>query len=159
MFPTSGLLKSSCFNYIQGLTNIKTIEILLKKGADPNFQYENKFFLLPEIFDEEENIYLDDDDSKFDEKYKIVGDLLFTNGYKFDYNIFYIDIRLVFKFTETQKNYIDYCIQKIPKDDVKNIIGDIIADEDQLYRDNYKEFLLMRIFQAHPGMLMGLIKK
>ena len=157
----SRLLINSCIDYIKGLTNIKTIEILLKKGANPNFQYGNKFFLLAEIFNEEFNIFFNDDDydSEFDENYKIIGDLLFENGYKFDYTIFYFDVGSISNLTEIEMGYMDYCIQKIPKDDVKNIIEDIVADEDQLYTEEYKEYLLMRFFQAHPGMLMSVIKK
>lgn len=79
------LLGYSCFNYIAGLTSIRTIEILLKFAMDFNSDGSG-FDLLSDIFDveiEEYNV-----SGCFEEKYKIIGDLLFKNGYNPNYDIF-----------------------------------------------------------------------
>ena len=147
------LLGYSCFNYIRELTSIRTIEILLKTGLDLNSKSRSKYDLLSDVFDVENEEY--DEPECFKEKYKIIGDLLFANGYKPDYSIFYIDGCLV---DGREINYVDYCIQKIPRDDIKKMIEDIIEDKHNFYSRDYEKKLLDRFFKSYPNTIMEMIQ-
>ena len=150
-FGLDRYLRYACFEYIKGLTNIKTIEILLKLGEN-NRILPNCSNLLSRIFDKE---------SSSEEKYKIVGDLLFSHGYDPNYDIFTIEA-VEFRhccFDEREVGFIDYCIQKIPKNTIKIMINEIVNDRNKLYEEEYKAYLLNKFFKSYPYLLMEMLKK
>lgn len=155
----SQYLRYACLKYVKGLTSIKTIELFLKIGNPDNI-FEDCSNLLPVIFEKETKLS-NNKRSYFGEKYKIIGDLFFSHGFKPEYYIFYVEC-IDFGpcwIEERHKNFIDYCIQNIPKNNIKKIIKDIINDKDLLYEQEYKEYLLNSFFKTYPRLLMKMLKK
>ena len=151
--PSHKLLRDSTFGFVKGLTNKRTIEILLKMGANPNCRLVYRYDMLSDLFDYE------NDNFKGNQNYKTVGDLLFANGYKINHDILLIQIhsRSQCPFDENQIGYIDYCIEKIPKDDVKKIIIEIV--DSNLYYEKCKEILLEKFFKAYHELIMEMLNK
>ena len=146
--PKQNLLRQACFSYVGGLTNQRTIEILLKMGADSNCKLKYEYDILCDTFDYENNNF------KGNRNYTTIGDLLFANGHEFKYCIFCIEnVSFQFPYDENQIGYIDYCIQKIPKDDVKKIIIEIINDDGDYYFKKCKKILLERFLKAYPKLI------
>lgn len=151
--PDSNLLEKSCIKCIEGQTNHRTIELLLRMGAKPNFKFRDRFCLVSGVFDLRTNKFRDDIKVSI-ESYKIIAPILLINGYKPSYDIFYTNTYLDDLIdNEKEIKYIEFWIQKIHKDDMKKIIEDIIDHKDLFYDLKYRNFLLKKIFEVYPGMI------
>ena len=143
-------------NYTKGLSNLETIEILLKNGIDPNEGNCNGIDFLPLLCYCQHNYY---GYPYVEYNPRNLADLFIRYGVKLDCRTFEMicHTKNFDEFEDRDQNYIDFLISKIRPNDLKSTFNGVQISE--ILSENFKNEFKSRFFNYHRDTIINLLIK